>query len=366
MALFISRRFSPIGIDIGTRCLKAAQLELIADRPKVSALALHMLPAKLESAQERLEAIRVGIQTLIRSGPFHGKEVVLGLNTNQLFVQSVRVPRLSDEELVKVVRWEAEERLPEDFGEAEVRHLVAGDVRAPSGTGEGTDIKREVILLACRRREIHELIGILESVHLRPRAIDVSACAMVRNAHTMLRRRADEQSAFLFIDVGAAGTTAVVTRGLDILFIKPLPVGGSTLDRIVSRKLKLSQDDAGTARRQWASGGRAIDDDLARVIGEAVRGEIESLAAELLMCVRYHSVTFRGNRITQALLFGGEAAPQLAAQFSGRIDVPCELADPFQGLEIAPDAERHIKATPRGQWVVALGLSARQSLAHAA
>jgi type IV pilus assembly protein PilM len=365
MPFVLSKRLSPIGIDLGTRCIKAAQLELREQRPRVVALAQHTLPHTFESAQDRLEAIRSGIQLVIRTGQFSGKEVVLGLNSNQLFVQNVRVPRLPDEELNKVVRWEIDERLPEDFGEAEVRHLIAGDIRAPSGSGEGTEIKREVIVLACRRKEIQELISLLESVHLRPRAIDVSACALVRTSHTMLRRRVDEQSAFLFIDMGAGGTTAVVARGADILLIKTLPVGGLSMDRIVARKLKLSAEDAALARRQRASSDAAHDPDLARVVGEAVRGEIESLAAELLMCVRYHSVTFRGNRISRALLFGGEGDAQLAAQFSSRIDIPCELADPFQGSDISPEVEQQIKTSPRGQWVVALGLCARTNLALA-
>jgi type IV pilus assembly protein PilM len=366
MPFFLSRQLSPIGIDIGTRCIKAAQMDFAGERPRVVALAQHTLPFPAESSEERIEAVRSGLQVVMRSGQFRGKEVVLGLNTNQLFVQNVRVPRLPDEELSKVVRWEIEERLPEDFGDAEVRHLIAGDIRATASSGEGTEIKREVIVLACRRKEIQELIALLESLNLRPRAIDVAACALVRVSHTMLRRRVDEQSAFLFIDMGAGGTTAVVTRGVDILLMKSLPVGGITMDRIVARKLKLSLEDASLARRQRISDDAAGDADLARVVGEAVRGEIESLAAELLMCVRYHSVTFRGNRISQALLFGGEGDAQLAAQFSGRIDIPCELADPFQGLDMTPDVEHQIMASPRGQWVVALGLSSRKGLSAAA
>jgi type IV pilus assembly protein PilM len=306
------------------------------------------------------------MQVIMRKGEFSGKEVVLGLSSNQLFVQNVRVPRLPDDELSKVVRWEIEERLPEDFGDAEVRHLVAGDIRAPSGTGEGSEIKREVIVLACRRKSIQDLITLLESLQLRPRAIDVSACALVRASQLMLRRRVDEQSAFLFIDVGAGGTTAIVTRGVEILLIKALPVGGQTMDRIVARKLKLSPEDASLARHPRGNAGATSDPDLARVVSDAIRGEVESLAAELLMCVRYHSVTFRGNRITQAMLFGGEGDTQLATQFSSRIDIPCELADPFQGLDVAPEAEAQLSTTRRGQWVVALGLCSRTNLAQAA
>jgi type IV pilus assembly protein PilM len=365
MSFFSSRRLSPVGIDIGTRSIKAAQMELGGERARVVALAQHALPIALESPADRAEAVRIGLGNLQRMGIFKGRDVVLSLNAQQLFVQNVRVPRLPDEELNKVVRWEAEERLPEDFGEAEVRHLVAGDIRAPSSSGEGSEIRREVIVLACRRKEIQESIALLESLRFRPVAIDVSALAMARTCQSILRRKADEQSAFLFVDLGAGMSTAVVTRGHEILLIKQLPSAGQTLDRAVARKLRLSIEDAALARQQWSSkDDSVIDPDLGRVVGEAVRGEIETMAGELLMCVRYHSVTFRGNRITKALLFGGESNTRIAEQLTSRIDIPCEVSDPFAGIDLSPDAADQANASRPGQWVVALGLCSKSS--HAA
>jgi type IV pilus assembly protein PilM len=367
MPLFSSRRLSPIGIDIGTRNIKAAQLELGGERGRVVALAQHVLPINLESAADRAEAVRAGLSNLQRMGIFKGRDVVLSLNAQQLFVQNVRVPRLPDEELHKVVRWEAEERLPEDFGEAEIRYLVAGDVRAPSSSGEGSEIRREVIVLACRRKEIQESIALLESLRLRPVAIDVSALAMARTCQSMLRRKADEQSAFLFIDLGAGMSTAVVTRGHEILLIKQLPSAGQSMDRAVARKLRLSIEDAAMARQQWGSkDDSVIDPDLGRVVGEAVRSEIETMAGELLMCVRYHSVTFRGNRITKALLLGGESNTRIADQLASRIDIPCEVCDPFTSVDVSPHVADQLRSSQPGQWVVALGLCTKSSHALAA
>ena len=366
MSLF-SSQLSPIGIDIGTRSIKAAQLELGGERSRVVALAQHALPINLESAADRAEAVRFGLSNLQRMSAFKGRNVVLSLNSQQLFVQNVRVPRLPDDELTKVVRWEAEERLPDGFGEAEVRHLVAGDIRAPSNSGEGSEIRREVIVLACRRKEIQDSIALLESLRLRPMAIDVPALAMARTCQTMLRRKADEQSAFLYVDIGAGMSTAVVARGQEILLIKQLPTAGQSMDRAVARKLRLSIEDAAQARQQWANkDDGAIDPDLGRVVVEAVRAEIETIAGELLMCVRYHSVTFRGNRITKALLVGGESNSQIAEQLASRIDIPCELSDPFVGFDVSPHVADQLSSSRPGQWAVALGLCTKSNVAAAA
>jgi type IV pilus assembly protein PilM len=353
-----SKRASPIGIDLGSRALKLAQLDCSGESPRVLALAQHALPLASEAPNERIDAIRQGLTDLLRSGLFYGRDAVLSLNPQQLFIQNVRLPRLPDDEMTKVVRWEAEERLPEDFGDAEVRHLVAGDVRNPTAAGEGSEVRREVILLACRRKELNELIDLLDSLRLRPLAIDAPACALARTTQTFLRRKADEQTPFLFIDVGAGVSTVVVTRGPEILLIKPLPISGLSMDKLVARRLKLSVEDAAQARRHWAGGTESgtIDLDLARAVGDAVRSEVEALAGELVMCIRYHSVTFRGNRIAKAILMGGEGNARFAEQLAARIDTPCDLGDPFLGLSLADCAEEQLKNSRPGQWAVALGL----------
>ncbi len=366
MGFFSSRKLSPIGVEIGCRAIKMAQMEYGEGPGRVVALAQHPLPLA-ESPDERMKAIRNGMAGLLRGGGFKGREVVFGLNAQQLFIQNVRLPRLPDDEMAKVVRWEAEERLPEDFGDAEVRHLVAGDVRNPTAAGEGSEVRREVILLACRRKELNELIELLDSLRLVPTAIDVPACALARITQTFLRRKADEQTSFLFIDMGVGMSTAVVTRGSEILLIKPLPMGGLSMDRLVARKLKLTLDEAALARRQWAAdAGDSIDPVLARAVGEAVRSEVEALAGELLMCIRYHSVTFRGNRIAKTVLLGGEGNPRFAEQLSSRIDTPCDLGDPFTGLELSDRVTEQLKSSRPGQWAVVLGLCLRTERAAAA
>ncbi len=360
MGWFSTNHRSPIGIDIGTRSIKLAQLETADESIRVSALARSDLPPGAESSEARGEAIRSTLADLLRGGLFHGRNVVVSLNSKQLFVQNVRVPRIAPEELTKVVRWEAEERLPEDFGEAEIRHLIAGEIRLGSGAADGAESRQEVILLACRRKEIDELIAILGSLRLVPQAVDIPACAIVRASQPLLRRKTDEQTGMLYVDIGAATSNVVLTRGPEILLIKPIAVGGLSIDRLVARKLNMSVEDASLIRRQWSdSPVRDAEPDLGRAVGEAIRSELETLVSEVVMCLRYHSVTFRGNKITKAVLYGGEADPRLAEQFAHKLDLPCELGDPFVGLDVDPAAAEHLRTSRRGHWAVAVGLCSK-------
>jgi type IV pilus assembly protein PilM len=95
------------------------------------------------------------------------------------------------------------------------------------------------------------------------------------------------------------------------------------------------------------------DPEIARSVSEAIRPVIEKLIAELSMCIRYHSVTFRGQPLSRLLLSGGEATPELAELLSRRIGLDCQETDPFRASPTTANGGR------KGQWNVAAGLALR-------
>jgi type IV pilus assembly protein PilM len=82
---------------------------------------------------------------------------------------------------------------------------------------------------------------------------------------------------------------------------------------------------------------------------------VEKLAAEVSLCIRYHNVTFRGQTLKRLVLGGGEASPALLDVFSSRLDMKCDLGDPWRTFEPVAIAGR------RCQWDVAVGLALRSA-----
>ena len=78
------------------------------------------------------------------------------------------------------------------------------------------------------------------------------------------------------------------------------------------------------------------------------------------MCVRYHSVTFRGQPISRVVVGGGEAAGTLTEELAARLDLKCELGDPLRNFELA------IQTGRRGQWDLAVGMALREKSQAAA
>ena len=348
------KQHGPIGVDQGSRSVKLVQMS--ADRTRLIASARWDLPAGLtsegsgEDDPEQFSAALVkAVRSARESRDFRGREAVICLGSRELFVQNVRLTPSAETSLEATVHQEAASRLPFPVSEAEIRFLQTADVR------QGDLTRREVIMLACHRPVLQRLLATVEAAGLRPVAVDIEPSALLRCYAAQFRRDEDRQQRAMFVHVGMSNTAVVIAHGADPLFVKYVDVGGSHFDQAVARHLKIDLPDAASLRRH--NGDRRVDQqdpEVNRSVATAVRGVIERLTQELSMCVRYHSVTFRGQPLVRLVLGGGEASEMLLEALRERLDLQCEIGDPLRSYsEAAP-------AGQQGQWDVAAGLALRE------
>jgi hypothetical protein len=92
-----------------------------------------------------------------------------------------------------------------------------------------------------------------------------------------------------------------------------------------------------------------------QAVYDATRSTIEDLAREVSLCLRYHSVTFRGQRPSRLRVLGGEAGdPQLIAILTSALPIPVQASRPLASVNISrmrqSDRQGHL-----GEWAVAFG-----------
>ncbi|MCU0877948.1 MAG: pilus assembly protein PilM [Pirellulaceae bacterium] len=343
------RRYSPIGVDLGSRSIKLLQLS--GDRSRVVEAARVELPPLGEkpTAEEQKSRLVDGLRRALEGRSFHGRDAVICLNDRQMFLQSVRVPKQSGAELDRAVSQEAAGRIPFGLEEAEIRYLESADVR------HGDTTLREVVVFACQRSTVRQALSVLEAVRLNPVAVDVEPAALVRSYAGQFRRDEDRKSRALMVHVGYSRSAAIIAQGDDLLFVKYVEIGGQHFDQAVARHLRMEMSEAVSLRKHNGDRRSEMQDpEVARSVAEAIRPQVERLASELAMCVRYHSVTFRGQPLLRLVLGGGEATPQLLELLGRQIDLKCELSDPFRVLPVPAHVGR------KGQWDVAAGLAFRE------
>jgi type IV pilus assembly protein PilM len=352
ISLLRHQRQSPIGVDIGSRSVKLVQFS--ADYSRLIDAARWDMPESAEpdkaaSAEQLAGRTIEAIQRAREGRDFRGMDVVLCLNERQLFLQNIRVPQGDKATLDRTVQQEAAGRIPFPVSEAEIRYIEAADIR------QGDQVMRELILIACHRPVLEQMLTMIEQAGCCPVAVDIEPAALLRSYDAQFRRDEDRRVRSILTHVGNGGTLVVIIQGEEILFVKYIELGGRHLDEAVARSLKMSVSDATALRRN--NGDRRSDrqdPEIARSVHEATRPVLDKLLGELAMCVRYHSVTFRGHPLERLVLGGGESTPQLLDAFQKRLGLKCELSDPLRNYQSTNNRGR------MGQWDVAAGLALRK------
>ncbi|MBN2296436.1 MAG: type IV pilus assembly protein PilM [Pirellulales bacterium] len=339
-------RHGPIGVDIGTQSVKLIQLD--AEHTQLREASRWDLPPASAATAEHLDNVIEALRQAREGRDFRGREAIFCLNSANLFVQNIRVPQAVGDEFRKIVNNEAAARIPFEKTDAEIRYIEADNVR------QGDAVRKEVILMACQNETVDRILKIAEGAGLVPTAIDVEPAALLRCYRKQLRRDADQSNRMMFINMGASTTTVVIARGGEAMFVKYIDVGGKNLDEAVSRNLGMKFSEAAALRRH--NGDRRADQrdpEIARSVAESTRSLLERLAGELSMCIRYYSVTFRGQPLKEMIIGGGEASDTLAEWLSSRLDMKCEVGNPLRSFRAPPMPGR------AGQWDVATGLALR-------
>ena len=140
MALRIVKgKVLPIGVDLGSSALKLAQLREVEGAYELTAAAAVDVPDDCqEDLQARMQFYGSQIRRLVREGQFRGRTCILSAPTEATFVQHVKIPKMPPAQVPHALLQELRGKLPFPLSEAEVRHIVAGDVageRVPASTG---------------------------------------------------------------------------------------------------------------------------------------------------------------------------------------------------------------------------------------
>lgn len=351
-----------IGVDFGSRGIRMLQLRRHRTGLRVVGMARIDVDVRDEESPPRnlVEQIR----TNFIAGGFGGRRCVVCPHRNDLHVQSIRLPRMSDSELAEACYWEAAQR----FG-LERKSMVADYVRLGE-VQQGSEAREEVLLVAADLKTIQARIEPLLEAGLRPVAVDAPFMSLARFHSLNCRRESDQNRIRCVVEVGSSGTIIMILRGDQIAFCKPVALGGELLDRAVAEYLQVEPQAARELRERRADGGTnstpetAGSDEVAdRMIFEAMRPLYGQLAKEVALCLRYYSVTFRGPAPECVYLTGGDGRdPRLVEMLEQsckvRVSSPDSIFDLDEQLrELGLGAGRSIG--PSTAWGVTAGLSLR-------
>jgi type IV pilus assembly protein PilM len=355
----LTGRSLPIGIDIGASGAKLVQLTASMGRLGLGGLARVDLPEDASpDPSARMDTLIREICEKAGSPAFGTRRCVVSVDDELLRVRSVRLPKMSPEELRRVVELDGASQLGFPDREEAVIGWASGPETSPT---DGS--RQEVMYIGAPAEPLEHLADGLAHGGLTPLAIEPGFIALARCFGRRLRRASDQNVVRLVLDVGRRKTAVVFTRGDAVSFYKALEFGGRDITQAAAQRLGMEPatiaDLRGRRATARAQGLEPPDPKVDRAMYEAIRPLLEEIAHEANLCLRHYVVTYRGARPVSCVLAGGDASePGLEQIVAEMLHLETSIARPLEDVDLREDVHGHRADTGQlAAWSIATGLS---------
>jgi Tfp pilus assembly PilM family ATPase len=355
----------PIGIDLGPLGVRMLQLGLTDTRPNVLAGGAWRSP---HDDPASTDALRKSIRQLNRFGHFHGRDAVASVPSDEIHLATARVALKGQVDPALDVMAQAYEAFDFDLSLAQLSVIPAGPIL------HGEHPEREYILLAVPHAKIETRSALLESCGLRVAAIDPEPLAVFRSFRNHRRRENDRSLTTCIVHIQPRYALVMVAHGPELLLVRQLRHGGNALTEAASANLGLCRADVNLLRSYLVEhhgldrAKPAKDDEhafdtekLFWTMHDALRGQVDELALEVELCLRYCQTNFDCPAIDSLVLSGHDAEdPTVRSILHDRLAMPCGVSSPLRGLETGRCNLFVDRRRAMSHWSLCVGLALRE------
>ncbi|NQT18934.1 MAG: type IV pilus assembly protein PilM [Planctomycetes bacterium] len=352
--------YSPIGIDLQAGSAKMVQLHF---GPKGTSLvgckAVTFEESLTRIVDQKPEKIVDQLKQAITSAGLSGRRAIATLPAAKVDVRTLTLAG-SEDDLEKLLRWEAESYLHYEVADASIDHAKLGEVSA------GNEKRSEVMVATANKTYIREVMDLLSEAGLMVQAIDIVPMALWRLG---IRLAEELEAPVSMIDIGRTSSVAVILSRGDLRLTRTMARGGEELTSRIMQGLDIDRNEAELLKKEYGTGmagGAArfgsqdelvTKTEVAGTIHEILRHDLEDIADELRKLFRYFSTQNKGMAVGRGYLCGGGGRLKgLDAYFTERIGVAIEQ---LPALDVVLKAKNNPDDETGPEYAVAAGLALR-------
>lgn len=239
------RLSSVLGVDIGSRAIKVAEVRAQGGSACVSAIGMIDTPegAVDHTGVYNAEAVGMALkQLLAQSGASSPFAVVSIAGQASVLVRTLEVPRMSEAELKEHMQWEINRNIP--FAESNVlsdfKPLEDEDPNSPN---------MDVVMAISPQSAIDTIVACIKKAGKQTAAIDVQALSLARSLQTSYDDVYHGQTVCV-VDVGHKTTSINIYKGGRLLMPRQVPVGGEMFTKAIADAQGVGPDEAELLKQQ--------------------------------------------------------------------------------------------------------------------
>lgn len=340
-----------IGIDIGSRAVKAVLLQETENGHEVAACACEYLPANVlvdrdvrdaEALSNTLRKVKLALKT-------KQDDIATAVSGSSVITKVVYMDKgMNDLELETQIELEADSLIPYPLDQVYLDFEELGDSKA-------AEEKVDVLLTAAHRDLIDTRVTVLQEVQFVPKVIDVETYAL---ANALLHfapvtDAEDEQpQPVVCANIGNNMMTLAAVQGDDVIYCKEHMFGS---DVILQDLAIMNSLDKLEAERQL------IQNELpATWRQDSLPQFVANLAQQLSRAIQmYASATGKGTPSSIMIAGGVACIEAINEELSREMNIQVEIFNPFAHLTISEQAAKQGAERLAPQMAIAAGLASR-------
>lgn len=341
----------PIGLDIGTDYVRAAQVRATGGGFSLSAYGRSPMPfgAVVEGEIVDPQAAGSAISDLWKQGGLKTKDVAIGLANQKVVVRLIDLPFMGKAELAGAIQFQAQDYIPIPVEEAILSHDVIGDYMTPAD-----EHMMEVLLVAASREVVDSAVSTIEAAGLKLARIDLTAFAIVRALlgidSPVVPDASDGATGIIHITSGL--TNIAVVEGGVPRFTRVSALAGKQFTQAIANVMNLTYDEAEQLKIQVGLPNiegapvpvEGVDPEVAQAAQQALEREMNRFIAEVRRSLDYYlTQANQASAIKRIILTGsGATLRNLPNYLEKGLQTQIILGDPLAQVKIESNAEARV------------------------
>ncbi|KPJ57510.1 hypothetical protein AMJ49_00010 [Parcubacteria bacterium DG_74_2] len=370
MPQILSLKREAFGLDISDVSLKISRLkkrgkffDLISFGEKEIGSGI-MKEGEIKDEKKLAQIIKEGIKK-VKGSKLNTNYVVASLPEEKAFLQVIKMPRISEEDLKSAVIYEAENYIPLPIEEVYLDSQIVSPV-------DSYQKSCDVLICAVPKKIVDPYSSSLKLAGLQPVAFEIESMAIAR---TLIEKEVSLYPT-LIIDLGATRTSFIIFAGKTVRFTSSIPISSQGFTQIISKTLKINLAEAEKLKTKYGLEEKVklkIEDE--KTIKWMEKGRVfEALVPPLIDLVQQikKSLDFYESHASSSGLPGGEKVKKIllcggGANLKGLIELltvelklSVELGNPWLNILEKPEkGSSKLSLEKSLSYTTALGLALR-------
>jgi len=319
-----------ITVDLGTSTLKVAEFG-VSKGGTLTLLRFGVADLGLDPNKEedRSKFITPALAKLFKDQGIKGKEVLLSISGQSVFMRFVKLPPVDAAQVEQVVAFEAQQNVPFPINE------VTWDYQMMPNRGSGTEA--EAVIVAIKKEVLEAEVAAVEEIGFKIKQVDIAPFALL-NAFRYSEPQTDECS--LIIDMGARSTNLVFVEKSSF-WIRNVPIAGNQISQSICNEMQEPFMAAETLKKGKGfvslGGVYADPDDVdAARISKLIRSTMTRLHVDINRSIAYYRTTLSGAAPKRVFLTGGSSQlPYLDLFIADKLSLPVAYFNPLRNVTLA-------------------------------